>query len=76
MTVVAKFHFTSGLIRSTIIKAESIEEASEYIYGKFEDVGQALFEVDKTNSDNFMSEKVKEFEVFRNHVMFIDYEVQ
>ncbi|EJR50102.1 hypothetical protein IIO_06415 [Bacillus cereus VD115] len=76
MNIVVKFHFGNGLIRSTIVKAESIEEASEYIYSKLEDVGQALFEVDKTNSDDFMSSKVKEFEVFRNHLMFIDYEVQ
>ncbi|MFJ1118343.1 MULTISPECIES: hypothetical protein [Bacillus cereus group] len=76
MNIVVKFHFASGLIRSTIVKAESIDEASEYIYSKLKDVGQALFEVDKTNSDNFMSGKVKEFEVFRKHVMFIDYEVQ
>lgn len=76
MNIVVTFHFASGLSRSTIVKAESIEEASDYIYSKLEVVGQALFEVNKMDSNNFMSEKVEEFEVFRNHVMFIDYEVQ
>ncbi|PFC27727.1 hypothetical protein [Bacillus thuringiensis] len=80
MNIVATFHFVSGLRRSTIIKAENIEKASIFINNKFfQGVGHAMFELmKKENRDEFeeVNDKVERIEVFRDHVMFIDYEMQ
>ncbi|ARJ25734.1 hypothetical protein ACQVPJ_28285 [Bacillus mycoides] len=80
MGIVATFHFVSGLKRSTIIKAKDVDEASLIISNKFyQRVGHAVFELmKKEERDNFekISDKVELFEVFCDHVMFIDYEVQ
>ncbi|QDQ03698.1 hypothetical protein [Bacillus sp. BD59S] len=80
MSIVATFHFVSGLRRSTIVNAESEEKASIIINTKFfQGVGHAIFELmRKENKDEFEEngDKVERFEVFRDHVMFIDYEVQ
>lgn len=80
MSIVATFHFVSGLRKSTIVNAESEEKASIIINTKFfQGVGHAIFELmRKENKDEFEEngDKVEQFEVFRDHVMFIDYEVQ
>ncbi|WP_242321053.1 hypothetical protein [Bacillus cereus group sp. BfR-BA-01312] len=80
MNIVATFHFVNGLRRSTIVNAENIEKASNFINTKFfQGVGHAIFEVEmKENRDGFegINGKVEKFEVFRDQVMFIDYQVK
>ncbi|MEC3226228.1 hypothetical protein P9027_30395 [Bacillus thuringiensis] len=77
MNIIVHFYLVSGLRRSTIVKAENIEEASECINVELED-GHAVFDVYKMNGDEFspVNEGVKKFEVFYKHVMCIDYEEQ
>jgi hypothetical protein len=80
MSIVATFHFVSGLRRSTIVNAESEEKASIIISNKFfQGVGHAIFELEKKeDSDEFegISDKVEKFEVYQGHIMFIDYKVR
>lgn len=80
MSVVATFHFVSGLRRSTIVNAANEEKASIIINTKFfQGVGHAIFEVEKKeDNDEFegISDKVEKFGAYQEHVMFIDYEVR
>jgi hypothetical protein len=80
MSIVATFHFVNGMRRSTTVKAENVDKASTIINNKFfQGVGHAIFEVKKKECrDEFesISDKVESFEVFRDRVMFIDYELQ
>lgn len=80
MSIVATFHFVSGLKRSTIVKAKGVDEARLIISNKFfQNADHVVFELLKTEDRNEfekISDKVEMFEVFRDHVMFIDYEVQ
>ncbi|HFJ9306656.1 TPA: hypothetical protein ACGW6R_004197 [Bacillus cereus] len=78
--IVATFHFVNGMRRSTTVKAENVDAASTIINSKFfQGVGHAIFEgYKKECRDEFegISDKVESYEVFRDRVMFIDYEVQ
>ncbi|MGH1110348.1 hypothetical protein [Bacillus paranthracis] len=80
MNIIATFHFVSGIRRATIVNAENIENASTFINTKFfQGVGHAIFEVEMNESrDGFegINDKVEKFEVFRDQVMFIDYQVK
>ncbi|AWC30996.1 hypothetical protein R6231_14565 [Bacillus cytotoxicus] len=78
MNIIVTFHLVSGLRRSTVVQAENIEDASEFINGELED-GFALFDIYKMNGDesfSLVNEGVEKFEVYRRHVMCTDYEVQ
>lgn len=78
MNIIVTFHLVSGLRRSTVVQAENIEDASEFINSELED-GFALFDIYKMNDDEsfiLVNERVEKFEVYRRHVMCTDYEVQ
>lgn len=79
MDIVVTFHFVNGSKRSTIVKAKDVDEASLIISKQFyQNANHVVFELLKREDGNefeVISDKVEMFEVFRDHVMFIDYEV-
>ncbi|MDO6631628.1 hypothetical protein [Bacillus thuringiensis] len=78
MNIIVTFHLVSGLRRLTVVQAENIEDASEFINSELED-GFALFDIYKMNdgeSFSLVNERVEKFDVYRRHLMCIDYEVQ